>query len=137
MHMTYLITPCPSSKAEQSLRLLCSSLPLEERAATQALLQTFLAERQDDPAAPMEGLFVALAGGQVVGAVMVHCLPGRTAVLYPPVAVGAEPRVCRQLASAADDYLVQLDVSMVQCLLEREEHPARPLSRGNRVCQAD
>ena len=67
----------------------------------------------------LDGLLVARDGAELVGAVWVSQLPGRTAAIWPARTVPREsvPLALRLLQSA-DDYLVARRVRLAQCVVE-------------------
>jgi mycothiol synthase len=77
-----------------------------------------------------EGLLGAWRATKLVGAVLFHVQPGRTAGLWPPQAVEGElPATAAALLHAASQQLATQNVRIVQALVETDAQPEAELLR--------
>jgi ribosomal protein S18 acetylase RimI-like enzyme len=118
------IVPCPSERLNEALAVvLCDLAPSQRREIGGALTVDSRGPRHNTAASPV-GLFVAMRGEQLVGAVWAQHQPGNTAVLWPPqLAVGEREATAARLADTAVAELDRAAVSMSQVLLPDREGP--------------
>lgn len=107
-----------------ALGLVFAHLPPEER---ERRLAHFLS---DSPESPMDALWGAFRGEQLVAAVLAEVLPGKTALVHPPrQAPGQSSEIVRELVERAVAELPRLGVKLAQVLLETDHGPDVELLR--------
>ena len=119
------VVTCPPHHRMEALSLvLCEIAPSQRRAIAGELWQT-----TDANSRPGEGLFIALRGDQVRGAVWAQPQPGNTAVVWPPKLHQGEPEhAAHRLLRAAAQWLDTATIGMAQVLLpDRDERVVGPL----------
>ena len=115
------IVKCPPHHRMEALSLVLFDIaPSQRREIAGELWQT----TADTNSRAGEGLFVALRGDQVCGAVWVQPQPGSTAVLWPPQLIPGGPSPTSQaLLQAAVQWLDAAEIGMAQVLLPSlDEH---------------
>jgi mycothiol synthase len=107
------IFPCPPRRREEALALvLCDLAPSQRREIASGLYNSAAGANS------AHGLYVAVRGERLCGAVWGQPQPGKTAVLWPPqLTPGEGEDTAYRLAEAAVRVLDSLDVSMAQVLL--------------------
>ena len=103
----------PGQHAE-ALRLVFSRVPADTRASqTEQTLSAIASGKVSSG-----GLLIAQRGRRLVGAVLAHLQPGKTALLWPPrVAAGEPPETAAKLVEAARDFADGQGVRLVQALI--------------------
>ena len=73
----------------------------------------------------LDGLFVAHAGGMLVGAVLAICQPDGTAHVWPPaLAANVPDPVADMLMRACRDWIQSSPATIAQCLTQLDDHSA-------------
>jgi ribosomal protein S18 acetylase RimI-like enzyme len=103
-----IASPRNAAQRRQALQLLCARTPPTQRDV----------ELQQLSSGPLQGLFVAIAGQHVAGAVLARRQPGRSALIWPPrLAAALEESTAGALLQAAVDFALAGGVRMLQALV--------------------
>lgn len=125
MSQAYTISTCPPELRPEALRVLHSALPSDQ----QASLVHVIHSANDAGEEAFRGLWVALAGDQVLAAAWIQFVAGRTAVVWLPQAGNpvVEDLLC-EVAEALDreqvtlaQFLVSDELSVDDSLLEKAD----------------
>lgn len=124
---TPTIVPCPPPLQGAGLRLLFTDLTEESR---ELQVQSLLLEQQEHPSA-LAGLFVALAGNTVLGAVLARPLAGRAAFVWPVRLIDDDESLADRLLAAACRWCQDSDILLAQSLpADDAQLDCQRLSRG-------
>jgi len=118
------VIPCPPNRRIEALSLVLYEIAPSQR---REIAGELISPRSDNDSQD-DGLFVAMRGDVLCGAVWVQPQPGNTAVLWPPKRVAGEPRQAAfPLLQAAVDWLDSTAIGMAQVLLPTRDGPDAPL----------
>jgi ribosomal protein S18 acetylase RimI-like enzyme len=119
------VVRCPPNRQIEALSLvLCEIAPSQRREIGGDQLRS----PPEIDSLPADGLFVAMRGDVLCGAVWVQPQPGNTAVLWPPKRVAGEPRqTAYPLLHAAINWLDSTVIGMAQVLLPTRDEPDVPM----------
>lgn len=109
------ILPCPPAWRERALALVLRSWSAEQRHAV-------LTAKPD-----ANGLFVATADGELVGACWAQPQPGNTAICWPPQLERGSEGAADVLLDALTKHVDQLGVGLTQTLVGNRSDPTLPL----------
>lgn len=129
MHAQNLETPpiqvCPKSQWDAALNLLYRTALREDRNRHVA----WALDEARRGNLSLDGLFVAIEGGRLVGTCFARVEPGRAGIVVPPQVVddAGDPRLALRLMETAIEFFSERPVRVAQALLPAESGPDHAL----------
>jgi ribosomal protein S18 acetylase RimI-like enzyme len=136
MSAFYIVERCDPKTDRDALRLACRAWPEAERAAYHEALRWLLASDQADRVV----LVTAKSGNDLVAAQLAQVLPGRVAIIWPPIGADHMQSIDRslaaELADAAARALGAAGADVAQALSPPDDTAARELFVAGRFALA-
>jgi len=123
------IGPPVVGELAQALACILAELPEAQRGEQ---IEQVLAESKRSPQG-FQGMLVARAGGQVIGAAWARLQPGRTCLLLPPQMSRADEATALRLVERSLDFCRKHGVRLVQSLVMLDHGPAADCLRSGGV----